>query len=109
MELNELKMIMGRVKEMVSEDERNEILKKYKRADERPVISNTIHQRVVRHATRLTQLLIKRGATKEEIKIAVAYLMVCMDSQKHNLDWKRFENENGIAELQRKYIEPIIG
>ena len=44
-----------------------------------------------------------RGATPEEIARAVKHSMVVIDAQKHKLDYKRSEVENGIAALKKKY------
>ena len=43
------------------------------------------------------------GATPEELARAVRHSMVVIDAEKHKLDWKRSESDNGIAELKRKY------
>jgi hypothetical protein len=44
-----------------------------------------------------------QGASHEELARAVKHSMVIIDSEKHNLDWKRSETENGIAALKKKY------
>ena len=43
------------------------------------------------------------GAKPEELSRAVRHSMVVIDAEKHKLDWKRSESDNGIAELKRKY------
>lgn len=43
------------------------------------------------------------GATDEEICRAVKHSMVVIDAEKHKLDFRRSERENGIAELRAKY------
>ena len=43
------------------------------------------------------------GATEDELARAVRHSMVVIDAEKHNLDYKRSEKENGIAALKRKY------
>lgn len=50
----------------------------------------------------ITDMTIK-GATAEEIGRAVKHSMVVIDAEKHNLDWKASESQNGIAELREKY------
>lgn len=42
-------------------------------------------------------------ADKDEIIRAVRHSMVVIDAEKHNLDWRRSEAENGIADLKKKY------
>ena len=44
-----------------------------------------------------------QGATNEEICRMVKHSMVVIDAEKHKLDYKRSEAENGIAELKAKY------
>jgi hypothetical protein len=53
-----------------------------------------------------------RGANDAEIARAVRHSMVVIYAVKHDLDYKRSENENGIAELKRSYqrrIDPETG
>ena len=44
-----------------------------------------------------------RGATEEELARAVRHSMVVIDAEKHKLDYKQSETENGIASLKKKY------
>ena len=44
-----------------------------------------------------------RKASPDELARAVKHSMVVIDAQKHKLDYKRSEEENGIAELKKKY------
>lgn len=46
-----------------------------------------------------------RGATTEELERAVRHSMVVIDAEKHKLDWKASEQDNGIAALRRRYQE----
>lgn len=50
----------------------------------------------------ITDMTIK-GASEKELARAVKHSMVVIDAEKHNLDYKRSEKVNGIAELKRKY------
>lgn len=43
------------------------------------------------------------GADYDEIARAVKHSMVVIDAEKHNYDWKRSYDENGIAALKAKY------
>ena len=43
------------------------------------------------------------GASTEELARAVRHSMVVIDAKKHDLDYKRSESDNGIAELKHKY------
>lgn len=44
-----------------------------------------------------------QGANTSELARAVRHSMVVIDAEKHNLDYKRSEVENGIAQLKAKY------
>lgn len=44
-----------------------------------------------------------RNATDQEIARAVKHSMVVIDAEKHNLDWRASEKDNGIRELCKKY------
>lgn len=44
-----------------------------------------------------------RGATRDELARAVKHSMVVIDAEKHELDYKKSEADNGIAALKKKY------
>ena len=44
-----------------------------------------------------------QGAPTSEIARAVKHSMVVIDAEKHKLDYKQSEKDNGIAELKKKY------
>lgn len=44
-----------------------------------------------------------KGASEEELARAVKHSQTVIDAEKHNLDYKRSEKENGIAELKKRY------
>ena len=50
----------------------------------------------------ITDMTLK-GATDDELARAVRHSMVVIDAEKHKLDWKQSEKDNGIAELKQKY------
>lgn len=50
----------------------------------------------------ITDMTIK-GATEDELARAVRHSMVVIDAEKHGLDYKRSERDNGIASLREKY------
>lgn len=59
----------------------------------------------------ITDMTAKK-ATEEEIARAVRHSMVVIDAEKHNLDYKASEVDNGIASLKKKYqgrIDPETG
>lgn len=48
-----------------------------------------------------------RGATESELVRAVKHSMVVIDAEKHKLDYKQSEKDNGIAELRKKYQKQV--
>lgn len=50
-----------------------------------------------------------RNATDQEIARAVRHSMVVIDAEKHNLDWRASEKDNGIKELNKKYQGKVNG
>lgn len=50
----------------------------------------------------ITDMTIK-GANDDELARAVRHSMVVIDAEKHKLDYKASEQENGIASLKKKY------
>ena len=50
----------------------------------------------------ITDMTIK-GATPAELARAVKHSMCVIDAEKHNLDWRRSAEENGISQLKEKY------
>lgn len=50
----------------------------------------------------ITDMTLK-GAKPEEIERAVKHSMVVIDAEKHKLDYKQSERDNGIAALKKKY------
>ena len=67
------------------------LMKKEEKQREMGVISNLITDMTL------------RGAEEDELARAVKHSMVVIDAEKHKLDYKRSERENGIPELKQKW------
>lgn len=50
----------------------------------------------------ITDMTLK-GANEDELARAVRHSMVVIDAEKHKLDWKQSEKDNGIVALKKKY------
>ena len=50
----------------------------------------------------ITDMTLK-GASESELARAVRHSMVVIDAEKHNLNYKQSERDNGIAALKKKY------
>lgn len=69
-------------------------------------------QREMGSVSNLIMDMTLQNATEGEIARAVKHSMVVIDAKKHGLDYKRSEEENGIAALKKKYqrhIDPETG
>lgn len=67
------------------------LMKKEEKQREMGIISNLITDMTL------------RGADEDELARAVKHSMVVIDAEKHKLDYKRSERENGIPELKQKW------
>lgn len=59
----------------------------------------------------ITDMTLK-GAPDDEVARAVRHSMTIIDAEKHKLDWRQSEIDNGIAELKRRYqgrVDPETG
>ena len=68
-----------------------------------PVMSKTRKQTEMGKVTNLIADMSLRGASSDEMARAVRHSMVVIDAEKHKLDYRRSEKENGIAALREKY------
>jgi hypothetical protein len=76
--------------------------------DEDPVhgritIKDAEKQNQMGRVTNLISDMTIRGANNDELARAVRHSMVVIDSEKHNLDYKASERQNGILDLKRRY------
>lgn len=72
---------------------------------------NNTQQEMGKISNLITDMTIK-GADKDELARAVRHSMVVIDAEKHGLDYKQSEKDNGIRELKVKYqgeIDPKTG
>jgi hypothetical protein len=60
-------------------------------------------QQEMGNVTNLISDMTVRGASHDEIARAVRHSMVVIDSEKHSLDYKASERDNGIVDLKRRY------
>lgn len=61
------------------------------------------HRILVGKAVKLFKRMVELGATKEELKRAAEYALVCIDAMKYCLDYKKCRADNGIVALEKKY------
>jgi len=75
----------------------------YKVPGNKPTIKPARKQQEMGNVTNLIADMTVKGASTSEIARAVRHSMVVIDSEKHNLDFKASERDNGIADLKRRY------
>ena len=67
------------------------------------VISSSQKQNEMGKVSNLITDMTLKGATDDEIARAVKHSMVVIDAEKHKLNWKQSELDNGISQLKEKY------
>ena len=65
-------------------------------------VMNNTQQEMGKISNLITDMTLK-GASSEELARAVRHSMVVIDAEKHKLDYKQSEKDNGIAELRKTY------
>lgn len=75
----------------------------YKLPDNVPAISDKYKQKQMGVVSNLITDMTIKGASNDELARAVRHSMVVIDAEKHRLDWKRSERDNGISDLKKKY------
>ncbi len=97
--LLEIKEMLEKSKELASNEGRKALYEKYKRT--KPYSES--HRYVVGVAVKWCRLICDYGGTDEEVGIALRYFLVCVDSEKYNLDYKRYRDDIGLMPIVRKY------
>lgn len=67
------------------------------------VLSGDNKQREMGKVTNLIQDMTLQNPKPDELARAVKHSMVIIDAEKHNLNWKQSEKDNGIDALKQKY------
>lgn len=76
---------------------------KYALPDDAPKMKNQTKQLEMGKVSNLITDMTLKGAKPYEIERAVKHSMVVIDAEKHHLDYKKSEIDNGINELKKKY------
>lgn len=75
----------------------------YPKYDGMPAMSARAKQQQMGNISNLITDMTIKGASNNEIARAVRHSMVVIDAEKHKLNYKLSEKDNGIKELKRKY------
>lgn len=76
---------------------------RYPKYEGMEIISNRQKQIEMGKVSNLITDMTLKGASDDEIARATRHSMCIIDAEKHELDWKRSEKENGIKELKEIY------
>jgi DNA-binding CsgD family transcriptional regulator len=74
----------------------------YNASGQKIKIMNNTQTEMGKVSNLITDMTLK-GATQDELARAVRHSMVVIDAEKHKLDYKQSEIDNGIASLKKKY------
>ena len=72
--------------------------------DGMPKVTDSTKQQQMGSVSNLITDMTLMGASQSELARAVKHSMVVIDSEKHNLNWKQSEIDNGIRDLRAKYL-----
>src|SRR5690606_37902290 len=75
----------------------------YPRYEGMPVMSARAKQQQMGQVSNLITDMTIKGATNSELARAVRHSMVVIDAEKHKLNYKQSEKDNGIRDLKKKY------
>ncbi len=79
----------------------------YYRGDKEIKVMKNTQNEMGKVSNLITDMTLK-GATQDELARAVRHSMVVIDAEKHKLDYKASEEDNGIAALRKKYQEHVV-
>ena len=71
-------------------------------------ISHTNHRKQIGTIAYLMAIIAASGS-EEELARAIKHSMVLIDAEKHRLNWKQSEKDNGIKDLINKYMKKKEG
>ena len=74
----------------------------YNESGQKIKIMNNTQTEMGKISNLITDMTLK-GATQDELARAVRHSMVVIDAEKHKLDYKKSEQDNGITALKKKY------
>ena len=62
------------------------------------------HSLIVARAHNLVESVFARGGAEKDCRIALEYLLICLDCEKYHLNWKKYRVDNSISLLEKKYV-----
>ena len=101
---NKIPYILSLIGTEITRDDINKIHRDYRNPDGKMTISFHGHISMTGRAIRLYENMMDSGASKDELHKALSWVIVCMDSHKHCLDYSRYRKEYNLYELEKKYL-----
>ena len=88
-----------------SEKEIKDLRNKY-RADNTLIwLTSQSHTKIVNRAYLLAESVFVRGGTMDEVHLALENLLICLDSDRYRLDWKQYQTDKSIKDLELKFLK----
>lgn len=94
---------LKRIHSEFSEEEIQQIRRMYFRAGVTKDFKPRTHTMICVRARNLAESVFVLGGSKEECRLALKYLLVCLDCEKYCLDWRKFKDDYRIQNLEKKY------
>ena len=100
----ETRAVLEKMNEIIDEEEWERIRTDYRlQKNWKKAVSDHWHKIIVGDAMKLAKTIIAEGGLEEDIRLALIYLKVCIETNKYLLDYMKFKQENGVVELYVKY------
>ena len=94
---------LDRIHSEFSEDEILELHKVYFKTGITNDFKPRTHGAICTRAFTLAEHIQALNGAKEDIHLAIEYLLICLDCQKYRLDWRKYREDRGIRNLEKKY------
>ena len=97
--------LMAKSSQMIRYDEYLRMRAKYYVKNPKFVVEPDTHRRIMDGSIRTAKTVIDRGGTDDEVKRALLYMHVCVDSRLNRLNWHNARKDLHIDELVQKYAD----
>lgn len=99
--------LLGKASAIMKYDEYIQTREEYRIRNPRKYVNANTHRKIMQESIDLAKTVINRGGTDDEVRNAVMYFYVCVDSRKYCLNYGKARKDFRIDELIRKYMKDI--
>ena len=99
--------LLGKASAIMKYDEYIQKREKYRIRNPRKYVNTNTHRKIMQESIDLAKTVISHGGTDDEVRNAVMYFYVCVDSRKYCLNHSKARKDFRIDELIRKYMKDI--